>query len=115
MAESSRLPTAVARERENPPGPPNFPHTRLKSLAVREFPSRREVPTERRDHASRETLRSRVRAEFEEMRGLRLSLPQAIRLFGLREDVCRRVLDAFTADGLLKRTADEKYGRRDMG
>lgn len=114
MAESRRPPTAVAPERENSPGPPNFLHIRLRPLAVRELPSRRE-PTERRDHASRETLRCRVRAEFDEMRGLRLSLPQAIRLFGLREDVCRRILDALTADGLLKQTSDQKYGHRDMG
>lgn len=115
MPESSRPPTAVARERENFREPPNFPHIRLKPLATRELPSRREVPTDRRDHASRERLRCRVQAEFEEMRGLRLSLPQAIRLFGLREDVCRRILDALIADGLLKRTSDEKYGRRDIG
>ena len=115
MAESSRPPTAVPCERENVREPPNFPHIRLKPLAVRELPTRREVPTERREHGSRETLRCRVRAEFEEMRGLRLSIPQAIRLFGLREDVCRRILDALTEDGLLRRTSDEKYGRRDIG
>ena len=115
MAESSRPPTAIARERENFPEPTNFPHIRPKTLAVRELSARREVPTERRHLSSRETLRCRVRAEFEEMRGLRLSLPQATRLFGLREDVCRRILDALTADGFLKRSSDEKCGRRDMG
>ena len=56
----------------------------------------------------------RVRAEFDEMRGLRLSLPQAGRLFGLREDVCVRILNALADEGFLKRTTSGLYGRRDV-
>jgi hypothetical protein len=37
------------------------------------------------------------------MPGLRLTLGQARRLTGLREDVCIRVLDALIADGELSR------------
>jgi len=48
------------------------------------------------------------------MRGLRLSLPQAARLFGLREDVCCRILTALTEERFLKRTMSGLYGRRDV-
>ena len=36
---------------------------------------------------------SRVRAEFIEMPGLRLTLPQASRLWGLEPPACRDVID----------------------
>lgn len=35
----------------------------------------------------------RVRAEFEEMPGMTLTVQQAARLFGLDHDVCREVVD----------------------
>ena len=35
----------------------------------------------------------RIRAEFEEMPGLTLTMQQASRLFGLEHDVCRQVVD----------------------
>ena len=40
-----------------------------------------------------EALVRRVRAEYQDMPGLRLTLAQAQRLFGLREDICVRVLN----------------------
>jgi hypothetical protein len=48
---------------------------------------------DRRDAASRAALLRRVGDEFDQMPGLILTVPQAGRLFGLREDICLRVLD----------------------
>ena len=98
-----------------------LPDRRLQALtprpiAVRELPARLSpLPsTERRNHSAREALLCRVRCEFEEMRGLRITLPQAKRLFGLREDVCVRILDTLIHDGVLARRSDGCYGRRDV-
>ena len=66
---------------------------------------RRSLP-DRRNHASREQLLHRVWAEFGELRGLKLTLAQARRLFGLREDICFRVLNTLIRDGLLRTTPD---------
>jgi hypothetical protein len=81
-------------------------------LAIRELPSR--LPAQRsgdrRDDVSREAVRRRVRAEFEEMQGLRLALPQAQRLFGLRADVCGRVLNELIEQKVLVRV-DDRYCR----
>jgi hypothetical protein len=46
----------------------------------------------------------RVRAEFVEMPGLELTLPQAERLWGLGTDDCRHVLDSLADAGFLKWT-----------
>jgi len=46
----------------------------------------------------------RVLSEFEEMPGMRLSLPQASRLFGLSEDSCRAVLDLLVDAAYLRQT-----------
>jgi len=59
-------------------------------------------------------LLCRVRREFEEMRGLRITLPQAKRLFGLREDICVRILGTLIDDGALARRSDCCYGRSDI-
>ena len=64
---------------------------------------------ERRDQVSREQLLRRVRAEFEEMPCLRLTRRQAQRLFGLRSDICDRVLAALVADRSLCRESDDRY------
>jgi hypothetical protein len=64
---------------------------------------------ERRNHASRDALLVRVCAEFEEMPGLRLTPPQVQRLFGLRPDVCQRVLAALVHDGMLACDANGRY------
>jgi len=49
-------------------------------------------------------LARRVRAEFMEMPGLRLNLPQAQRLWGLDAPRCEAVLDALVERGVLLRT-----------
>jgi hypothetical protein len=47
-------------------------------------------------------LTNRIQAEFEEMPGMRLTLAQAERLFGLDSARCDYVLQALTAAGLLQ-------------
>lgn len=47
-------------------------------------------------------LCARVQAEFREMRGLKLTLPQAARLFSIEPARCARVLDALVRAGQLK-------------
>ena len=79
----------------------------LKPLTIRDLPS-----PDRRGRGSREALLKRVGGELEELRGLRLTLPQAKRLFDLRGDICVRVLDALVGDGFLVRMADGRYGRK---
>ena len=47
---------------------------------------------DRRNHSQRQFLLDRVAGEFREMPCLRLTRAQAQRLFGLRADVCDRIL-----------------------
>ena len=65
---------------------------------------------ERRDPQSRERLRLRVRSEFEEA-ALVLTPTAAARLFGIREDVCIRVLRELEVEGLLY-SSGERYATR---
>src|SRR5512147_2078731 len=52
-----------------------------------------------------ETLR-RVRAEFLEMPGLKLTVPQAQRLWGVDRRTCEAVIDELTESRFLSRTRD---------
>jgi hypothetical protein len=54
-----------------------------------------------------------IRAEYMEMPGLRLTEPQARRLWGLDAAACHRLLEALTAQGFLHRTRDGHYLRFD--
>ena len=56
---------------------------------------------DRRNPATRDALLARVSAEFHEMPGMRLTAGQAHRLFGLRSDVCQRILTALVRQGSL--------------
>jgi len=56
---------------------------------------------ERRSPAARDALLQRVSAEFQEMPCMRLTAAQARRLFGLRSDVCQRILTALVRQGSL--------------
>jgi hypothetical protein len=47
---------------------------------------------------------NRVRSEFMEMPGLRLTLPQAARLWGLDAPVCQAVIDALVGAEFLRWT-----------
>lgn len=50
------------------------------------------------------TLIDRARSEFNEMPGLRLTLPQASRLWNLDVASCERVIDALVGDAFLRWT-----------
>jgi hypothetical protein len=50
------------------------------------------------------SLVNRARADFVEMPGLELTLPQAVRLWNLGIEDCRRVLEALADAGFLKWT-----------
>ena len=52
-----------------------------------------------------ELVTRRVREEFREMPGLRLTPAQATRLWGLEQDACRQVLEALVATAYLRWTA----------
>jgi hypothetical protein len=67
---------------------------------------------DRRNDLSRERLIARVRAEFNEMPCLRLTMPQLQRLFALREDICGRVIATMVCEGSLWKSTDGRYGAR---
>jgi hypothetical protein len=46
-------------------------------------------------------VHARIRSEYHEMPGLRLTVPQAARLFGLERTSCERVLNTLVVDGEL--------------
>ena len=55
----------------------------------------------------------RIQGEFVEMPGLRLTAPQARRLWGLERDVCDALLGALVDAGFLVRTRDGAFVRMD--
>ena len=57
-------------------------------------------------------LLRRIQAEFREMPGLQLTVPQAQRLWGLDRRTAEVILDTLLADGLLARSADGAFLRR---
>lgn len=67
------------------------------------------------DAEREELLLRRIRAEYSEMPGLRLTLEQAQRLFGVPRQACARLLDALVADRLLTSLPDGTYMRRADG
>jgi hypothetical protein len=66
---------------------------------------------ERRDITRRAAVIRRIAAEFREMPGLVLSIPQASRLLGLDEAACERILATLEREGLLRRRPGGAYGR----
>ena len=60
-------------------------------------------------------LRRRVRSEFIEMPGLRLTTAQAARLWALDRRTSQLVLDDLAEDGFLSRTAAGAYLRVSVG
>ncbi len=55
-------------------------------------------------HLELHALANRVRSEFIEMPGLRLTMPQAVRLWGLDVPVCRDVIDVLVRSEFLRWT-----------
>jgi hypothetical protein len=60
---------------------------------------------------SRDQLLSRIRGEYTEMPGLRLTRAQAQRLWGLDEQICLQLLESLTEDRFLYRGHDGTYAR----
>jgi len=58
-----------------------------------------------------EDVTQRVRAEFREMPGLRLTHAQASRLWGLEREVCEQVIEALIAAAFLRWTATGAFTR----
>ena len=69
--------------------------------------------TDRRDRASRVALVGRVRTEYDELPRLRLTEPQARRVFNLRADICARVLAALVGRSYLRRDCHGAFVRSD--
>ena len=57
------------------------------------------------------TLLSRIRGEYLEMPGLRLTVPQVQRLCGGEGPSCQAVLDLLVEEGFLCRKPDGSYAR----
>jgi DNA-binding IclR family transcriptional regulator len=54
-------------------------------------------------------LLSRIRGEYREMPGLRLTFTQACRLWQLDDATCHKVLDTLIVERFLQRTPDGSY------
>jgi hypothetical protein len=54
-------------------------------------------------------LASRIRGEFREMPGLRLTFPQACRFWQLEAETCQAVLDLLLSEQFLLQTADGAF------
>jgi hypothetical protein len=54
---------------------------------------------------------ARIRGEYREMPGLKLTAPQARRLWGLDAPICDRLLATLVRAGYLRRTTDGSYVR----
>lgn len=70
---------------------------------------------DRRDSDSRNRLLQRIRSEFAEMPGLRLTREQAIRLWSMPADACDRIFAELEQAGYLRRLSDGAYGSPDLG
>ena len=66
---------------------------------------------ERREYSSRLDVLRRVAVDYAETPGLCLTVAQAQRLFGLRRDICERVLNALVSDGALRQNGDGQFVR----
>jgi hypothetical protein len=60
-------------------------------------------------------LISRIRAEFHEMPGMRLTVPQVQRLCGIERTLCQTVLDSLVEEKFLSVKPDGSYGRLTEG
>lgn len=58
-----------------------------------------------------DALVRRVRGEYREMPGLRLTVRQAQRLWALDASTCESLLDSLVQDGFLAHARDGSYGR----
>lgn len=68
------------------------------------------MSTDSTTHRNDDLLR-RIRGEYMEMPGLRLTDRQAQRLWALDSGTCRQVLDTLVASGFLRRTGSDHFVR----
>jgi len=61
-----------------------------------------------------EALLARMCGEFREMPGLKLTAPQARRLWGLDAPICDALLDELVQAGFLRRTTDGFFIRAEV-
>jgi hypothetical protein len=99
------------------PNPSGSPVTSLDDIKGRAARMTQAQPSgrERRDLARREAIVRRIEAEFHDMPGLVLSLKQASRFLGVDEGACARILTTLVQAGVLRRSANEYYSRREPG
>lgn len=64
-----------------------------------------------RSRSTLEGLVMGIQSEFLEVPGLRLTLPQATRRFGLDKTTCQAILDALVELGILAVTDDDGFTR----
>ena len=98
----------------DPARQPETAHLRLPERTAGPISIRATTDTcsrERRDPTSREAIVYRVRVEYQDMPGLHLSRAQAQRLFGLREDICVRVLATLVQQEILRVDANGAFVR----
>jgi hypothetical protein len=62
-----------------------------------------------------DALLHRVRGEYREMPGMRLTVDQAMRLWMLERGTCTKVLDSLVAARFLGRDANGRYARAHSG
>jgi hypothetical protein len=58
---------------------------------------------------TREVFAARIRGEYSEMPGLRLTLRQACRLWQVQADQCEATLESLVLEGFLARTRDGAF------
>jgi len=88
---------------------------RIATTRLETYPQGSAYPAERRNLTSRQALLHRIATEYEEMPGLCLTAAQAQRLFGLRADVCARVLHALVDAAILRQDVTGSYVRHGVG
>ena len=57
----------------------------------------------------------RIRGEYLEMPGLRLTVEQAMRLFALDRSTCSQVLEGLVCVGFLSKDGSDRYARSHRG
>ena len=89
---------------------------RANAVTIGPMPAGAHVPlassADRHTPTDREILLRRIRAEFEEMPGLSVTLEQAMRLFGLSRDAMSRILVDLTGAHVLQVKAERRYSLR---
>jgi hypothetical protein len=61
---------------------------------------------------TRELLVTRIRAEYRDVPGLRLTIPQACQFWRIEERVCRAILEELVSDGFLAQMNDGAFIER---